>query len=173
MEISVFASDKDTNATRVTQSWEELCASLSKPRPAEIPKASLPMWSPAVFEGDARCAANVLGVACMVFDVDEDPVPSLEDIASVVELSMGARWFAHSSSSSTLLAPRWRLLVQLSRPVTREEHAKMWPWFARKLCFPVGQQSKDSSRAWYAPRVCSDGSFVTSAALKGPLAHTV
>ncbi len=156
LALSVFASDKDTNATRVQMSWEDLCSSLSKPRPADIPKDRLPMWSPATFTGDARCAANVEGVACMVFDVDEDPVPSLEDIARAFTKT---RWFAHSSSRSTLLAPRWRLVVELPRPVTREEHANLWPRLVQKLGFPVGLASKDASRAWYGPRTGPDGSF--------------
>ncbi len=161
MEISVFASDKNPNALRRQMTWDELCTSLRNPYPATTPKNRLPMWSPAVFRGDKRASSNVEQVSCLVFDVDEQPVPSLEDMGRALG---EARWFAHASSSATLLTPRWRLLVELPRAVTREEHAKLWLTFAQKLGFPVGSQSKDASRAWYAPRFCDDGSFVTSAA---------
>ncbi len=159
MEISVFVSDKCTTAVRKDLTWEELCSSLSKPLPADVPKSRLPMWSPAVFEGDQRAAANVARVSCLVYDVDEDPVPSAAQICQALGT---ARWFAHSSSSATLNHPRWRLVIELSRPVTREEHAKLWSAVAKQLGFSVGAASKDSSRAWYAPRRSLDGSFVCS-----------
>ncbi len=137
-----------------------MCVALAKPLPADVPKKLLPMWSPATFQGDVR-GAGVEQVACLVFDVDETPVPTLEEISRALE---GARWFAHSSSSATFAAPRWRLVVEIPRPVTREEHAKVWLSLTKKLPFPVGAQSKDASRAWYLPRFGSDGFFVTSAA---------
>ncbi len=157
MEISTFTSDKDTRASRVTLTWEQLCGALSTKRaPKDRPKSALPMWSPATFRGDARAAANVELVSCLVFDVDEDPVPTLAEIAAALG---DTRWFAHSSSNSTADAPRWRLVVELSRPVTAEEHAKAWQWWVGRLPFAVGAASKDASRAWYAPRECQDDSF--------------
>ncbi len=159
MEITQFASDKGTQGTRVTLTWEQLCEALSTRRaPKELPKSSLPMWSPAVFRGDARAGANVEKVSCLVFDVDEDPVPTLADIAAALG---DTEWFAHSSSNSTALAPRWRLLVALARPLTAEEHARAWQWWVGQLPFRVGAASKDSSRAWYAPRECQDSSFAS------------
>ncbi len=159
MEISVFKSDKNPNALRKEMTWDQLCASLRKPYPATTPKNKLPMWSPAVFRENRRAAANVEVVSCLVFDVDETPVPTLEEIARAVG---DFRWFAHSSSSSTIEVPRWRLIVPLSQPVTRADYTKLWRKYVERLPFPVGKSSKDSSRAWYAPRVCKDASFVVS-----------
>ncbi len=170
MEISLFASDKRTKATRTTVSWEELCQFLRNPRPRTMAKSALPMWSPAVFRGDERRAANVEAVSLLVFDVDEEPVPTLEEIAAALG---DVRWFAHSSSNSTWPSPRWRLLVELSRPVTSEEHARLWKAFSERFPFRVGAASKDSSRAWYAPRLGEDDSFITSLDTKGQLAATV
>ncbi len=141
-------------------SWEELCAYLATPHPADTPKKRLSMWSPATFRGDARLGANVEQVCALVFDVDEAPVPSLSDLRTVLA---GKTWFAHSSSSSTAAAPRWRLVLAVSRPMTAEEHAVAWRVVTERLPFPVGAASKDSSRAWYDPRSSdSDGSFFTS-----------
>ncbi len=164
MQITLFRSDKDTQGIRTDISWEGLVVGLSTPAPSSTPKNLLPMWSPAVFTGDVRRAANVEQVSCLVFDVDESPVPTLADIAA----ALSGEWFAHSSSSSTLVAPRWRLLLRLSRPLTRDEHATAWAYWKMQLPFPVGAASKDCSRAWYAPRLGADESFQ-----KGPFVQAV
>ncbi len=158
MEISQFKSDQDTGAKRLTLTWEELCSSLCKRAPAAMPKDELPMWSPAVFRGDARAVANVEAVSCLVFDVDESPVPTLRDLETALA---GKVWFAHSSSGATADAPRWRLLLAVSRPMTAEEHGLAWRAVAERLPFRVGAASKDASRCWYAPRAGSDESYVT------------
>lgn len=160
MEISLFASDKATHAIRRTVTWEELCDSFRVPREADLPKASLPLWSPATFRDDARAAANVEQVSLLVFDVDENPVPSLGDMRTLFD---GMEWFAHSSSSSRADAPRWRLLVRCARPMTGEEHGRAWRAFVERLPFRVGAASKDPSRLWYAARKGVDGSYFTSA----------
>ncbi len=170
MEISLFASDQNTKAIRAVVSWEELCTLLSNPRPKERAKSSLPMWSPATFRGDERRSANVEQVCLLVFDVDEDPVPTLEEIGAALG---EVRWFAHSSSNSTAVSPRWRLVLEPSRPLTPVEHACVWMAWSIRFPFKVGAQSKDCSRAWYAARSGLDGSFITSETMKGQLAATV
>ncbi len=173
MEISSFLSDKDTKATRHTLSWEQLCAALADPArrsPKETPKNRLPMWSPATFRGDKRASANVEKVSLLVFDVDEVPIPTLEEIG----MALGdIRWFAHSSANSSWPSPRWRMIIELSRPVTAEEHGRLWKVWVERLPFAVGKASKDAGRAWYAPRSGDDDSFMTSEQLKGQLAATV
>ena len=162
MEISLFLSNKDTDARRKTVTWEDLVGFLSNPRPRpEGPdvKAALRTWSPATFVGDARKAANVEQVSALVFDVDEDPVPSL---GGMREALCGLVWFAHSSSSATLISPRWRLVVPLSRPMSADEHGRAWRALSGRLRFQVGAASKDPSRVWFEACVCEDGSFVMS-----------
>ncbi len=83
-------------------------------------------------------------------------MPSLAELARALA---GVTWFAHSSSSSLRDALRWRLIVQISRPVTSDEHSHMWRAMTERLPFKVGAASKDPSRAWYAPRIGADQTF--------------
>ncbi len=167
MLISLFAPFEKSEVTECLEiSWGDLVANLSHPHPKDTPKEKLPMWSPASFAHSPdedptkgmRQTANVVGVSLLVFDVDVDPVPTLDDMAS----ALWGTWFAHSTSSSTLLVPRWRLLLLMSRPMTVREHAAAWLGVTKRLPFPVGPASKDSSRAWFAPRCGDDGSFQVS-----------
>ncbi len=156
LHVTTFESDKNPQGIRQDVTWAQFRQWMAQALPANRAKASLPMWSPAVFEGDRRAAKHVISVGAMVFDVDEAPVPSLFDLDRALA---GIDWFAHSSSSATRNAPRWRLVVRLSRPVTAAEHAHMWRVVTERLPFKVGQASKDPSRAWYWPRQGEDGSF--------------
>ncbi len=158
MNITQFPSDKNTQGRRICISWEGLVDALATRRAAsDVPKEELPMWSPAVFRGDERKASNVEEVSCMVFDVDEKPVPTADELRRA--LAWAGQWFAHSSSTSTAEAPRWRLLVALNRPVSAAEHGVLWRLMTERLGFPVGAASKDCSRGWYCPQESRDGSF--------------
>lgn len=163
MEISEF-DRKDINVgRRVGVTWDALVVTLRKPAPRpegdnDEVKAALRVWSPATFEGDKRGGANVQAVSCLVYDVDEEPIPSLMEISRHFS-EKGIQWFAHSTSSSLMDAPRWRLLVALSRPLTAEEHALAWRAMADELPFRVGAASKDAARIWFQPCVGADGSF--------------
>ncbi len=156
LAITTFESDKNPRGTRHAIAWGDLVSWFGGRFPAARPKASLPMWSPATFAGDARAAKNVELVSAMVFDVDEVPVPTLGEITAALQ---GVQWFAHSSSSALHGAPRWRLVVALSRPMNAAEHAHLWRAVTERLPFRVGQASKDPSRAWYWPREGADGSY--------------
>ncbi len=156
MEITLFPSDKDPEGVRRTVSWEAFTEGLKTPRPADISKDALPMWSAAIFSEDYREDAGVEFVSALVYDVDIAPVPSLDDIRAAIP---EGTWFAHTSSSSTSDAPRWRLVIALTRPVNAREYAALWQLFALSLPFGVGPQSKNPGRSWYAPRRGVDGSF--------------
>lgn len=168
LAISTFSSDKDPDAVRCFITWEDLVENLSRPQHRPVfddppedenraVKAQLRMWSPAVFTGDYRNKENVEQVCLLVFDVDEDPVPSLDEMRA---LFRGMDWFAHSTSSSTEESPRWRLLIPLSRAMSSEEHWLAWRAFTGRLPFKVGEASKDPSRPWYTACRGSDGSFL-------------
>lgn len=156
MEITLFASDKDPQGMRTSVSWEKLIEQFRTPRTRDIEKTALRMWSPATFQGDYRAEAQVEKVCAMVFDVDEDVVPTVGDLCDFFK---GSRWFAHSSSMSTFLAPRWRLVLSVGLDLTAEEHGMLWHALAQAFPFRVGAASKNASRSWYEPREGTDGSY--------------
>lgn len=160
MQITLFASDDAPQGVRRDLSWGDLCTYLRTPRDADVEKRDLRGWSPATFADDYRCDEGVECVSLLVFDVDVEPVPRLEDMARLLS---GVQWFAHTSSSSTSAAPRWRLLVSLSRPLTAEEYPRAWRAFVERLPFQVGPQSKNPGRFWYEPRRDVEGGFVVGA----------
>ncbi len=129
--------------------WASLVALLGSP--SVVPsKDSLEGWSPVTFVGDHRLLANVESCYALGFDVDESPhVPlvRLEQILAPYEAAI------HSSYNHSAAAPRWRVFVRSSRPMTAEEYTRIWGIFrATELTsIAVGPQAKDPSRFWYAP----------------------
>lgn len=165
MQLSIFKHVDAPEVVRVVEGpWVGLIEGLGAgaAAPPEIPKSHLPLWSPATYSNRYRKAANVEAVYALVLDIDEDPIPTKEAIAEVFGPAgpFGSlRAFVHTSSSSTAEAPRWRGIIELSRPVTAAEYRTVWAAFTHRLPFKVGQQSKDPSRAWFVPRRGVDGYY--------------
>src|ERR1700683_4928321 len=104
--FTVFPSDKDTQGIRGT-GLTDLFDSLRDVASRETPKTSLPMWSMTNFRNDVRHGDNALSVSGLCFDVDEEPV----SLATIREAMDGFSGFVTTSSSSTIAAPRWHLVI--------------------------------------------------------------
>ncbi len=154
--ITVFGSDHSPQGERRAKSWAEFTRLFLKPLPRTLAKEALPMWSPAVFEGDYRHGDLLEGVFAVCFDVDEAPIPAL---AAINALAAPFRGLFHTSSSATAGCNRGRLIFCLSRQVTGSEYRAIWRVLKNSLPFPVGTAAKDPSRAWYMPREGSDGHY--------------
>ena len=154
---SLFTDARTPQAAgRREGTFDQFASAFYNPLEASTPKADLPLWSPATFHDDYRDSDNVEAVHALAFDVDEAPIPN----RATLETEMtGIRAIAHTSSSSTAAAPRWRLVVALDRAITGSEYTRLWSYVAGTLPFPVGQAAKDPSRAWYFPRRGEDGSY--------------
>lgn len=160
MIVSQFPSRTNHTISKTKEmSWAELVDNLRKPKPSTVPKEDLPLWSPASYRDGYVKDENVEHVYALGFDVDEDPIPDDARIRRDLE-AMGVQAVVHTSSSSTTDAPRWRLMIAVSRPITGAEYRRLWMAVASvKLSFPVGRQSKNPSRGWYAPRRGPDESY--------------
>lgn len=157
LSISIFNSDKQPWAAGIKEGdWASFTKQLRAPLDSSIAKEALPMWSPTTFRGDYRSGENVIAVHALCFDGDAAPIPHRGQIE---EAFAGFRSITHSSSSATAVAPRWRHVVAISRPMTPEEHTRVWHVVTSCLPFAVGPQAKDPSRAWYMPRRGVDGYF--------------
>jgi hypothetical protein len=157
--LTRFPSKDVSTGTRIETTWDLLAQFLCIDPPIErrVPKERLPLWSPATFKGDHRARGDVEAVYALGFDVDATPVPTEAELRAVFE---GQACLFHLSSSATTAAPRWRLFLQLSRPVSASEYDTLWAVAARVLPFPVGREAKNPDRPWYLPRVPAEGEFV-------------
>jgi hypothetical protein len=157
LKLSIFRHATDPVVAVVHEgTWTDFAGGLNKPAGADTPKADLPLWSAAEFRDGHRAANGVTAVHALTLDIDEAPIPSRAELESALA---GSQAVVHSSSSATKDAPRWRGVLALSRPVTGDEYRRLWSAVTGALPFGVGQAAKDPSRAWYAPRVGSDGYF--------------
>ena len=166
--FTLFPSDTVSTGTRIATTWGDLCQVIcfDAPQPREVPKKALALWCPATFKGEHRSRPDVEAVYALGFDVDAAPVPTEPQLRAALT---GQACLFHLSSSATPAAPRWRLLLQLSRPVTGAEYDALWAFAAKRLPFPVGAEAKNPDRGWYMPRVPDEGDFIGVALPGAPL----
>jgi len=99
--------------------WRGLFAGLSKPRAVDEDRAN--RWTLARFVDDRRLLANVLEVSGVVLDVDGGAT------RSELEAALADVWaVAHTTKRATVEAPRWRVVLPASRPMTPAEYARCW-----------------------------------------------
>jgi hypothetical protein len=118
-------------------------------------KAQLPAWSPAIYPpGLTRSAAVVVGVSCLVLDVDDDT-----DLDRIWSLWPEHPRVLHTSWSHTLERPKARLVVPLLEPVPAEGWSRVWGWaklHAAKAGVKVDLKCSDPSRIYFLPAVPSE-----------------
>ena len=155
--VSIIPTHTNHDVSRVfTRSWESFVGSFKNAHDASVPKESLPLWSAVSYRDGYQVDENVEAVHALTFDVDKDPIPTRQQIECSL---VGMRSVVSTSSSALATAPRWRTVIALSRPVTGEEYRRLWAIVAANLLFPVGHESKNPSRGWYAPRRGVDGYY--------------
>ncbi|MEZ4297392.1 MAG: hypothetical protein R3B70_20675 [Polyangiaceae bacterium] len=122
-----------------------------------------PGWSPARFDPMHRAKANVREVSALVLDYD-NPDGSKVAVTRVAEVWGQVYGLVHTSKRHTPTAPRWRIVLVLSRLVTPEEHARLWTWAAaemRHMGVVVDASTRDASRFWFWPCRAEGGHFET------------
>lgn len=164
MNVTQFRNLTDPRGRAEEWSWEQLQDALAKPQPGK--REELPGWSPAAFRGDQRAKERVQQVFAFVGDIDKGAV-SLRQLRAAL-----TPWRAviHSTSRSTPSAPRWRFVVALSRPVSAEEHLRIWEFMHQSLADEGialdDGACKDPARFWFVPSHPAEGEF-QSATLDG------
>lgn len=133
-------------------SWESVFDRLSH----AVPYAGdheHPGWSAARFEPCERALENVKLVYALCLDFDHG-----ETIRGVRQRLAGFFGVLHTTRKHTPEAPRFRVVLPFSRPVTPAEYEALWVRFAN-WAGRVDQSPKDPSRFWYLPGVKPDGAF--------------
>lgn len=86
-------------------------------------------------------------VTALSFDVDDEPAWELLD---------DYEYAAHTTFSHTEDAPRWRIVLPLTRPVPAEQWASVWERARLRLCPNADEACRDASRFFWKP-ACRPG----------------
>lgn len=161
MIITLWPSLTEPNGSRVELTWEHLVERLSeaKPRPTNPEKPNLAGWSAATFNGDQRGKDHTEQVAALALDIDKGD-HSLDDVRAAFD---GYTVLIHSTRRWTPITPRWRVVVETSRPMTPEEFPVVWTFERDRLArlgIALDESTKDPSRFWFVPCEPADGDYV-------------
>lgn len=147
MNVTLWKGLTDPNGASGEVSWEEFLAFVRDPVEAED-KTKLEGFSLAKFKGDRRAKSNVEEVSSLALDDDESCL-AIDQLASVWRGCAGVIFTTHSH---TPRAPRYRIVLQLSRDVTASEYARLWAWAKERAGFVrLDEATKDASRFWFVP----------------------
>lgn len=129
-------------------SWSSLCAWLAKPI-IEPQKEACGGFSVALYESHYRSLSRVRDVYALGLDFDEQV-----DLETLHKRFARYASFTHTTHSSTPEAPRARVFILLSRPVTADEYRIVYSviaGFIEQGGLVVDRAASDPSRFWYRP----------------------
>jgi len=145
-----WQSVRDPAGKPFSATWERLAERFAKP--IEVAnKTDAPGWAPVSFVDHYRVKANVKSVYAPGFDFDELDV-SFDELCGAFHTAA----IVHTTYSHMGDVPRARAFLRLSRPISADEHARLWPFLAERMR-EAGQApdpaAKDPSRLWFVPSV--------------------
>ena len=109
-------------------------------------------------KGDRRKASEVLTRSLITLDIDYG-TPNVPDI--VADMLSGTAWCLYSTHSHTPQAPRYRLVIPLSREVSADEYTPIALRIADDIGITLFDQSTyEASRLMYWPSASKDGEFI-------------
>ena len=100
-------------------------------------KNKLPLWSPAVFDGN-RAQANVIEVSCLVYDIDDGIAPF-----SSWQLFAQYKCIVHTSYSHKPHHHKYRLILPLAKPVPVKDWQQFWRAAAELWQTVIGRGEPD------------------------------
>ena len=113
-------------------------------------KKSVAGFSLARFEDNRRSLARVQQVHGLVLDLDHG-TPTFETIARAFRKTLGV---AYTTFSHEEHAPRLRAIFPHSRPITADEHNRIWAWAKRKCAnggLEIDPVARDASHLFFLP----------------------
>ena len=125
-------------------------------------KADLPAVSFALFRGDRRASSNVETCTALGYDDDNGHPDPGAYVGRLRAAFPGCGFFLYSTFSSTPTAWRFRPIFALSRPVSPEEYATLWPVVAEYLeevGVRVDVKCKDPGRLFFSPTRPPNGAY--------------
>jgi predicted P-loop ATPase len=144
-EVTMWASLTDTTGMPKECDWLTWFARLSAASPFQG-KDRHPGWSAATFEPCLRATTNVRSLSAAVLDYDGGAT-----IAEAVGTWRACFGFLHTTKSNTPEAPRFRVVLPFSRPVTPGEYQRIWKVLDARTGHTIDRATKDPCRFWYEP----------------------
>jgi putative DNA primase/helicase len=125
--------------------WPELIKFLTTTRFVTPSKNSVQLMSLALYTG-TRNNENVDAVTAAIFDYD-DGTP----FETVRQRAIDLEFVAYSTHSNSREKQKFRMVIQLLRPVTRAEWDKIWPVMNARFGGSADKHAKDACRMSYLP----------------------
>ena len=132
-------------------SWRALCSNLSR---VNVGPKDGSGWVAAEIPDGPRKSERVLSVSLLVFDIDnKDHTITYIDLQERI-LSSGYRAVIHSTYNHSLENPRFRLILDISEPISPENHKALLLHVAHNLDISdfIDKACVDSARYFYLPR---------------------
>lgn len=164
--VTLWASRSNTLGRRDAQTWEGFLAKYVAAPEIALRKESVGGFALASFVDNRRGLAGVEKVFALVFDLDQGDTT----IGQAARLFPRTRAAIYTTWSSTPEKPKLRIILLLSRPVSGEEHARLWCWAAAKFKragHVLDESTRDASRLWYIPSYRPGGDPYEWRELKG------
>lgn len=167
MHFTLWPSRTANEGGHVEITWETFLGFVSSPVVADE-KNGLEGWSPARFTNHRRSRAGAELVSCIVLDDDSSGL----SYPKLLETWSRFAGVVHTSHSHTASAPKYRIVLQCSRDMSPDEHARVWS-YARALATQAGQTldvaTKDPSRLWFVPAHRDGAPYLWCALAGAPL----
>lgn len=143
MKISVLPMVNSWNADQVET--ETLHMTLAE-RATSLPKNQSPLWSPILYKGTSRKAADAVCVGALVFDFDS----GRPDLPLLTKTGLKHVW--HTTHSHTSESPKWRLIVELDKPIPAADWAAFYAKAAELLeVYDFDASCADLAQFYYIP----------------------
>jgi len=160
MDITFFECVEDTH-TDITKdiSWPDVVEMLSVHRRGEKNGYG---FSPVTFTGKIRTKTNVGQVHLLCVDLDKDAQGQELSHVDALRLLSHLKTLGHACvcySTHSYAPPdnsTWRVVFELSRPVTLSEFGTFWPAAIEYAGLPSGIKTDNPARFWYLPS-CPEG----------------
>lgn len=148
LAITRWPSLVATEGAASAVTWPTLAKMLKSKRPFAGDRVH-PGWSAATFTNGKRAKDCVQSVTALVLDYDKGPA-----LETILDTWTDVDAIGHTTRKHTPEAPRCRVVLRLSRPVTPVEYAVLFSWADRRVRehgHEIDQAPKDPSRFWYLP----------------------
>jgi hypothetical protein len=150
LPLAVTLWRRFSQGRRDAHTWRSFVDTFVKDPEIVRDKKKVAGFSLATFEDDKRALSRVEQVFALVLDLDHGS-PSVKAIAKAFRRTIGVAYTTHSHEPS---APRFRAIFPHSRPITADEHDRVWAWAKRK-CEGAGLMldaaARDASRLFFLP----------------------
>ena len=156
--ITTWPSYREPRGQRHATTLSAVFARFRTPR-ALADKMSAPGWAPATFKNDYRSLESHECSYAVGLDIEGDGT----DFETTCALWAEFWCFVHSTFSSTPEVQRLRAIFPTSRPIVRDDYARVQLWLRRQseaAGQPVDRAASDASRLWFTPSVAPGAEYL-------------